>query len=195
MNKKEHKIDQLYNYLRDNIVLTKAQIESRLKLLMEDEEQTYKFISYLVFHNVTNKLEPKQIIKLTDKIITPKYVRLLLRYNLPYDRNRLLNILYKNKDEAIIALMNQQFDDIEYENLLNSILEDNYAAITLLGVQIKFDKKYIPLILNKYDNIKDAIQNVEKDYSYYHFKGKDGQKYTDLIIKAKTYLEFLKNEI
>ena len=195
MNKKEHKIDQLYNYLRDNIVLTKAQIESRLKLLIEDEEQTYKFISYLVFHNVTNKLEPKQIIKLTDKIITPKYVRLLLRYNLPYDRNRLLNILYKNKDEAIIALMNQQFDHIEYENLLNSILEDNYAAITLLGVQIKFDKKYIPLILNKYDNIKDAIQNVEKDYSYYYFKGKDGQKYTDLIIKAKTYLEFLKNEI
>ena len=195
MNKKEHKIDQLYNYLRDNIVLTKAQIESRLKLLIEDEEQTYKFISYLVFHNVTNKLEPKQIIKLTDKIITPKYVRLLLRYNLPYDRNRLLNILYKNKDEAIIALMNQQFDHIEYENLLNSILEDNYAAITLLGVQIKFDKKYIPLILNKYDNIKDAIQNVEKDYSYYHFKDKNEQKYTDLIIKAKTYLEFLKNEI
>ena len=164
-------LNQICEYLIGKIELNKAQLRSALNKVMKDELETFKLIQFLYKRNL---IEPnaKTVDKLFKVIVTAKYAKWLLRYNLPYDRIRLIKLVANKKNMAAEVLFDRlPFSEEESLYLFKSAL-DASTMIMLLNIPLTAkQKQYLKdnqSQVNEYMNICEKLLNYQNNEKVSH---------------------------
>ena len=179
-------LNQICEYLIGKIELNKAQLRSALNKVMKDELETFKLIQFLYKRNL---IEPnaKTVDKLFKVIVTAKYAKWLLRYNLPYDRIRLIKLVANKKNMASEVLFDRlPFSEEESLYLFKSAL-DASTMIMLLNIPLTAkQKQYLKdnqSQVNEYMNICEKLLNYQNN-----------EKVSNNFYQAKTILQEIYQE-
>ena len=190
------RINKIYDFAIGKIPLEKAQVAVRLKYIAKDELKICQFIAFIYNRQLLYRFSDKVIEKLINHIETPKYAKWILRFNLPYNRTKLVGLVSKDAILSADALCDQlPLTLAESNKLFAAIVKNPQAIIRVLSSIYKLDDSKKEIILKNYNSIKSLLSlfNVQVINNTY-MKEEDKDKYLMVINKCINIVSQIKEE-